>query len=108
MDKVAIYIIQSKNLSLVIPKKKQAGFYRSCFGYHNKNEAACKFEDEAPEWFVGDTCDLDGYLSIDLKLNTWDKRFEEGLQETLKVLKSIFPYVSEFKEDDKLFWEIVL
>ena len=105
---VAVYILQSKSLSILIPKRRGGGFCKSVFGWHSANKNCLLFEEIKPTWFCGDTCDIDGFLQIDLRLNSWDDRFNEGVKLTLESLKQVFPFVTEFQENDELFWDVVL
>lgn len=105
---VAVYILQSKSLCILIPKRRGTGFCKSVFGWHSANKNCSLFEDVKPSWFCGDTCDIDGYLQIDLTLSSWDKKYNEGVELTLSALKEVFPFVSEFQENDELFWSAVL
>jgi len=105
---IAIYTFCSKGMLILIPKRRGEGYCKSVFGFHSSNKNCHLFDEIKPDWFVGDTCDIDGYLHLDLYLNSWDKRFEEGVQLTIEALKTIFPFVTEFKEDDNLFWEMAL
>jgi len=89
---------------VLLPKKRGVGFRKSVFGFHSKNDDYRTFDSVAPDWFVGDVFDVDGYLQIDLRLNSWDEKYKEGLRLTISALKWTFKYVSEFKEDDESFW----
>lgn len=99
----AVFCARGRQLLVLIPKKRGGGYLKSCFGWHSKNEAAKIFDEEKPNWFVtGDTCDIDGYLSIDLKLNTWDNDFQKGIEETISSLKKCFPYVIKWEDNSIL------
>lgn len=107
--KIALYTILTKSMCVLIPKRKSDGFLKSCFGFDSKNETSKLFDEIKPDWFLtGDYCDLDGYLSLDLRLPIDHPDFKSGIQETVQALLKVFPYVTEFIEDDKKFWAYLL
>lgn len=101
---VALYICQYYDISILIPKRRGVGYCKSVFGGHHSNANHKKFENIKPNWFCGDTCDVDGYLIIDTKIKTFQIGYDKGLKETLAALKEVFPFISEFKRDYDQFW----
>lgn len=97
----AIYAIYLKSIGVLIPKRKGTGYCKSVFGFHSSNKQSQLFDDIKPEWFAGDTCDIDGYLDIEIRIpNDWanNKEYKEGLSLTIDALKQCFPFVTEFQE----------
>mgnify|MGYP007125706975 CR=1 FL=1 len=105
-DTVAIYCLLNTTINVLIPKRRGTGYCKSVFGFHSANKVSETFDTlrdygKNPfNWFAGDTCDIDGYLSIETKLFWMDERYKEGARLTISALKVCFPFVTEFKQVD--------
>lgn len=104
--KEAFYVLQHTSFNIVIPKKRGEGHLKSCFGWHSHNKASSLFDDIKPEK-AGDTCDIDGYLSINTHLRSWEKGYKKLISDIVAALKQCFPYVDKFTESN-VFWDIVI
>ena len=93
----------SKNMCFRIPYKNGKGFLKSCVGFHGLNDKGRLLHEllEHKPYIdigAGQMCDLDGYLSINIRgeyMCYVDKARVIEL-ELKEIIKQVFPHVTGF------------
>lgn len=88
-----------------IPKRKGFGYVKSCTGWHSLNKQGKQLQDllDSRKYIdirLGDFCDIDGYLFINVKSEFMvhidkAKEIEEDLKD---IIVKVFPFVRGFIE----------
>lgn len=84
---------------IIVPKKRGDGFLVSALGWHYNTEKYQSFiEKTAHVLGVMGVSDCDGYLSVELKKNSWEDGFYDDVNLVLDAIKDIHQHIEEFKE----------
>ena len=96
-----------KCISILVPKKRGIGYLKSPFGGHHCNKHYFEFT-SLNLTYVGDCCDIDGYLSIDFRLNQWDEEYQFAINEIMTGIVTVFKQCEGYKEiDAETFYRLI-
>lgn len=104
----ALFFLGIQNrVCVLIPKKRGKGYLKSPFGGHHANLQYRKFNQSNLEK-VGDCVDIDGYLSVDIRANSWGKDYYDVVHSIMDELMDVFPQIKGYEEiDSPTFWSHV-
>lgn len=104
----ALFFLGIQNsVCVLIPKKRGKGYLKSPFGGHHANLQYRQFNQSNLEK-VGDSVDIDGYLSIEIRANSWDKDYYDVVHSVMDELMEVFPQIKGYEEiDSPTFWSHV-
>lgn len=88
-----------KEVAILIPKKNGDGYLKSPFGGHHSNNKHKEFTDLKNN-NIGDCCDINGYLSVGIRVQWWQDGYNETVTDILNEIVRLFPQCSGYKEID--------
>lgn len=100
---VAIYMWDAGGLNILIPKRRGEGYLKCPLGHH---VVPALSDIEAQ---LCDLCGLDGFLQVDYYRHPYgrSKTEAEAVAKIMPMLAKHFGF-STWREDTKLFWQIVI
>ena len=103
--RIANFYTQSNQFIFQIPKKRGNGYLKSCCGFHTQNSKGILLSEKLYyknyiDNKLGDYCDIDGYLAINIKgIFACDfsqaKIIENDLKDIIKEVFDIDDFISE-------------